>query len=292
MTANRDKAIWAVVEGDSFDLVEADKQTHKLPKVETNYRPNGKTGSTQYLYGDDALKTFTTAPGYQINLFASEKEFPNLANPVQMSFDNKGRLWVSTMPSYPHYQPGDPKPNDKIIILEDLNNDGKADKETIFAENLHLPTGFEISHDGVYVAQGIHLVHIQDKDGDDKADHMTTVMSGFDDHDTHHVISAFCADPSGAIYMGEGPFLHSNIETAYGPIRSSNGGFFRLTPQRSHLERSSRISIPNPWGTAFDSWGQIFFLYTSDPNMCWMVPMTAAVKYGDFSLPSKSLIEN
>lgn len=292
MTANRDKAIWAVVEGDSFDLVEADKQTHKLPKVETNYRPNGRTGSTQYLYGDDALKTFTTAPGYKISLFASEKEFPNLANPVQMSFDNKGRLWVSTMPSYPHYQPGDPKPNDKIIILEDLNNDGKADKETIFAENLHLPTGFEISHDGVYVAQGIHLVHIQDKDGDDKADHMTTVMSGFDDHDTHHVISAFCADPSGAIYMGEGTFLHSNIETAYGPIRSSNGGFFRLTPQRSHLERSSRISIPNPWGTAFDSWGQIFFLYTSDPNMCWMVPMTAAVKYGDFSLPSKSLIES
>ena len=74
----------------------------------------------------EAIKTFQLAPGYEINLFASEVEFPDLKKPVAMSFDPKGRLWVSTMPSYPQYSPGIPA-NDKILIFEDTNADGKAD---------------------------------------------------------------------------------------------------------------------------------------------------------------------
>ncbi|MFK7852273.1 MAG: PVC-type heme-binding CxxCH protein [Akkermansiaceae bacterium] len=291
MTAARDQAIWAAAQGKSFDLAAADAKTIDLPKVETNYRPSKKNGTTEYLYGAKALASFTTAPGYQVELFASEKEFPHLANPVQLSFDNKGRLWVATMPSYPHYKPGDAKPDDKLLILEDTDNDGKADKETIFADKLHLPTGFEISHDGVYVAQGNHLVLLKDTDGDDKADVREIVLSGFDDHDTHHVISAFCADPSGAIYMGEGTFLHSNVETAYGTIRSSNGGFFRFSPQRNHLERTARLSIPNPWGTAFNDYGQPFFLSTSDPDLLWMTPGSVNVDYGQFTPKPPSIID-
>jgi hypothetical protein len=154
MTANRDQAIWAAAQGKPFDLTAADAKTITLPEIKTNYRPSHKNGTTKYLYGAEALASFTTAPGYKINLFASEKEFPNLANPVQITFDNKGRLWVATMPTYPHWKPGEPKPNDKLLIYEDTNNDGKADKEIVFADKLHLPTGFEISHDGIYVAQG------------------------------------------------------------------------------------------------------------------------------------------
>ena len=292
MVSNRESAIWGILEKREFDLADADSRTHQLPTIETNYRPSGKNGSPQYKYGDEVLETMSVPSGYQIELFASEREFPNLANPVQMAFDNAGRLWVSTMPSYPHYQPGDPRPQDKILIYEDIDNDGKADREIVFAGDLHLPTGFEISHDGVYVAQGTRLIFLQDTDGDDRADVRETILSGFDDHDTHHVISAFCADPSGAIFMGEGTFLHSNVETAYGPVRSSNGGFFRFDPRRRHLERSARLSIPNPWGTAFDEWGQIFFLDTSDPNMRWMVPGTARVPYGSFSPNPPSLVEN
>lgn len=291
MVANRDQAIWAVAQGKSFDLAAADAKTTPLPKIETNYHPSRKNGTTEYLYGDKALASFTMAPGYKIDLFASEKEFPNLANPAQITFDNKGRLWVATMPTYPHWKPGDPKPNDMLLIYEDTDNDGKADKEIVFADKLHLPTGFEISHDGVYVAQGNHLVLLQDTDGDDKADVREIVLSGFDDHDTHHVISAFCADPSGAIYMGEGTFLHSHIETTYGPVRSSNGGFFRYSPQRNHLERSVRLSIPNPWGTAFDRWGQPFFLETSDPDFHWMVPASVKADYGQFTPKPPSIVE-
>ncbi|MDB4618163.1 dehydrogenase, partial [Akkermansiaceae bacterium] len=292
MTANRDQAIWAALAGKTFDLTAADAKTTPLPKVETNYKPSKKNGSTEYLYDDKAVASFTTAPGYKVELFASEKEFPHLANPVQLSFDNQGRLWIATMPSYPHYKPGDAKPSDKLLILEDTDNDGKADKETVFAEGLHLPTGFEIAHNGVYVAQGNHLIFLQDTDGDDKADVQEIVLSGFDDHDTHHVISAFCADPSGAIYMGEGTFLHSHVETAYGPVRSSNGGFFRYSPQRNRMERTSRISIPNPWGTAFDEYGQPFFLETSDPSLLWMTPCNVNVDYGQFTPKPPSIVED
>jgi mono/diheme cytochrome c family protein/glucose/arabinose dehydrogenase len=291
MCANRDQAIWAAAQGKPFDLAAADAKTEPLPEVKTNYRPSNKNGTTEYLYGDKAIASFTTAPGYKIELFASEEEFPDLANPVQLSFDNQGRLWVATMPTYPHYKPGDAKPSDKLLILEDTDNDGKADKETVFADGLHLPTGFEISHDGVYVAQGNHLILLKDPDGDDKADVREIVLSGFDDHDTHHVISAFCADPSGAIYMGEGTFLHSNIETAFGPVRSSNGGFFRYSPQRNHLERTARLSIPNPWGIAFDDFGQPFFLATSDPDLMWMTPGSINVDYGQFTPNPPSIVE-
>jgi len=128
-----------------------------------------------------------------------------------MSFDNKGRLWVACMPSYPHWKPGDPRPQDKLLIFEDTNNDGKADKQTVFYDKLHLSIGFEIATEGVYVSQADSLILLRDTDGDDKADSKEYLLSGFDDHDTHHAISAFTTDPSGAIYMGEGVFLHSNV---------------------------------------------------------------------------------
>ncbi len=280
----REQAVWAVAAGQKFDVAAADARTEVLPVI-GKVDPNIK-----YLSGEESLKTLTVPPGYKIELFADESKFPDLANPVQLSFDNKGRLWVATMPVYPHYRPGDPLPNDKLIILEDTDGDGRADKQTTFADKLHLPMGFELSHDGVYVAQGTSLLFLQDTDGDGQADVREIVMSGFDDHDTHHAISAFCADPSGAILMAEGTFLRSHIETAYGPVRSSNGGFFRYNPERRHLERTVRLSIPNPWGIAFDRWGEDFFSDTSDPPVRWMLQGSVQVPLGSFNPTPPNLL--
>jgi mono/diheme cytochrome c family protein/glucose/arabinose dehydrogenase len=277
MTDLRDQATWAMVSGKSFDLAAADKATHPLPPVDTNYN----NGTTEYKYGEEAEKTITTPEGYQAKLFASEKEFPNLANPMQISFDNKGRLWVATMPTYPHYRPGDPLPDDKLLIYEDTNGDGKADKETVFADKLHLPIGFEFVPGGVYISQEPHLVFLGDTDGDDKADVREVVLTGFDSHDTHHAISAYAADPSGAFMMCEGIFLHSNVETPYGPVRGVDGGFYRFCPQKTKLERTIQMGIPNPWGFAFDDWGQDFLIHTSGPTWNWALPVSLnPISYG------------
>ncbi|MGJ8642235.1 MAG: PVC-type heme-binding CxxCH protein [Luteolibacter sp.] len=280
MTEVRDKAIWAAASGKRFDLTLADSQTHKLPKVKTNYSPSKKNGDPDYKTGEESEKLIKTPEGYKVELFATEKDFPNLANPVQISFDDKGRLWVATMPTYPHYRPGDALPDDKLLIYEDTNGDGKADKETVFADGLHLPIGFEFAPGGVYVSLPPHLVWLPDADGDDKADSKEVVLTGFDPHDTHHAISAFCADPSGAFMMGEGVYLRTNVETPYGPVRGVDGGFYRFSPQKTKLERTTQNNIPNPWGYAFDEWGQDFYIHTSGTAWNWNLPVSMKAPYG------------
>lgn len=290
MTEARDQAVWHAANKKPFDLAAADRATPALAEIKTNYNAGTPDGKARYLYGEEAEKSFTLAEGYKIQMFASEKEFPNMANPVQISFDDKGRLWVAVMPSYPHYRAGDPRPDDKLLIYEDTNGDGRADKETVFADKLHLPTGFEFAAEGVYVAQQPHLMLLRDTDGDDRADSREVVLTGFDSHDTHHSAGAFCADASGAFMLAEGVFLHSNVETPYGPARGFNGGFFRFSPQRTHLERTAQVDIPNPWGVAFDDWGQDFFLHTSGPPMNWMLPSSIKPRYGERAPLTRDLI--
>ena len=272
MTALRDTLIHAVASGRKQDLTVDDSQTHVLPPVPTNYQPSVKNGTPSYLPGEEGVAALKVPEGYQVQLFASEKEFPNLANPMQLSFDNKGRLWVAVMPAYPAYRPGDALPNDKLLIYEDTDGDGKADKETVFADNLYLPIGFEFAPEGVYLSQEPNLVLLRDTDGDDKADRTEIILGGFDTHDTHHAISAYTADPSGAFMLCEGVFLHSNVETPYGPVRCVDGGFFRYSPQRGMLERTIQMNIPNPWGYVFDRWGQDFFIHTSGTPLNWSLP--------------------
>ena len=290
MTALRDTLIHDVAAGRKSDLVVDDSQTRKLPPVPTNYVPSHKNGSETYLYGDDAVKSLTVPEGYQVELFASEAEFPNLANPVQLSFDNRGRLWVATMPTYPAYRPGDALPDDRILIYEDTDGDGKADKETIFADHLHLPIGFELTPEGVYVSQEPNLVLLRDTNGDDQADSKEIILGGFDTHDTHHAVGAFTADPSGAIILCEGVFLHSNVETPYGPVRCVDGGFFRYSPQRGQLERTIQMTIPNPWGYVFDRWGQDFFLFSSSQSLNWSLPVQIKPTFGSKAPPTVDLI--
>ncbi|MCB1092064.1 MAG: c-type cytochrome, partial [Verrucomicrobiae bacterium] len=290
MTALRDDLIHRVAAGKTTDLTVDDSQTHALPPVPTNYAPSVKNGSEEYQYGEEAVKSLTVPEGYRVEMFASEKEFPNLANPMQMSFDNRGRLWVATMPDYPHYRPGDAKPNDKILIYEDTDGDGKADKETVFADHLHLPIGFEIAPEGVYVSQEPNLMLLRDRDGDDHSESREIVLGGFDTHDTHHAISAYTADPSGAFMMCEGIFLHSNIETPYGPVRCVDGGFYRYSPQRGMLERTIQMQIPNPWGFLFDRWGQDFFLHTSGTSVNWGLPVEVKSTFGSKTPSTPDLV--
>ena len=140
--------------------------------------------------------------------------------------------------------------------------------------------------------KAVVLFSFQDTDGDDQYDTKEVLLSGFDDHDTHHAIAAFCTDPSGAIYMAEGVFLHSNVETVYGPVRGTNGGeLFRTHPRQRKLTRYAQFRIPNPWGIAFDDFGQDFFLHTSGTSLSWMRAGAIKAVYGS-NLPAPNIIKS
>ena len=280
MAALRDALIHDVASGKTKSLVVDDSRTHALPEVPTNFKPGGAMGTGSYQDGKKAISEMKLPDGFKIELFASESEFPLLKNPVQMSFDNKGRLWVAVMPTYPHYRPGDAMPNDKLVIYEDTDHDGKADKETIFAEGLHLPIGFEIAPEGVYLSQEPNLCLLVDENKDDKADRLEILMHGFDTHDTHHAISAYSADASGAFYLLEGRFLHSQVETPYGPRRCNDGGVWRFDPKSFRLERYSQADYNNPWGVSFDEWEQCFISDASSGQNYWGLPVSAKMPYG------------
>ena len=295
MTAIRDAAIWDALKGQRKDLTAADAKTLVLPPVKTNYtrqkgfkpKGGGVINSKSYKPGSESQNDLTVAKGYEMKLFASEAEFPNLANPAQISFDNKGRLWVSVMPSYPHWRIGDAKPKDKLIIYEDTDGDGKADKETIFADDLHLPIGFELTPEGVLVSQTGSLVLLKDTDGDDRYDEKEILLSGFSTHDTHHNISAFTSDPSGGIIMCEGVFLFSNVETSRGTVRGTNGGFYRYDPKRRELIRYVQSGLPNPWGFVFDEYGRGFGQVAAD--YLWAKPGMVKPQY-NVAIPLPSII--
>lgn len=283
MARLRDAVIHEVAQGKRKTLKVDDSQTHQLPAVPTNFSANdkrGKMGSVTYKQAERAIQDLKMADGFKVELFASETQFPDLRNPVQMSFDNQGRLWVAVMPTYPHWKPGDPMPNDKLIILEDTDHDGLADKQTTFADGLHLPIGFEIAPEGVYVSEEPNLIRLVDTNGDDQADRKEILMHGFDTHDTHHAISAYCADASGAFYMGEGRFLHSQVETPYGPQRCNDGGVWRFDPRSFRLIRYAQTDVSNPWAVAFDYWEQCF-IGDGSPGKSWYgLPISAKMPYG------------
>ncbi|QDU38884.1 hypothetical protein Mal4_32160 [Maioricimonas rarisocia] len=250
MVENRDRRIWAVARGETVPAEIDDSNTGDLVEVQTNFKNEVYITPT-----DEALTTFSLPEGFEISLWASEVEFPNLENPVSFTFDSEGRMWVTTMGSYPMYLPGEPV-DDKVLILDDTNGDGQADRETIFARGLHIPTGIELGDGGAYVAQQPNLMFIRDTDGDDVADDYQLRLHGFDSADSHHAISAFEWGPGGALYFQEGTFHHSQTETPYGPERVKNAGVFRYEPRTEKLDIFVSYNFANPWGHIFDGWGQ------------------------------------
>jgi putative heme-binding domain-containing protein len=198
-------------------------------------------------------KALQVADGFEVNLFAAD---PLLAKPIQMSFDAAGRLWVACSESYPQIKPGQ-KANDKIIVLEDADGDGKADKTTVFADGLLIPTGLEPGDGGVYVGASTDLLHLSRPDGDKGPLRRRVVLSGFGTEDTHHMVHTLRWGHDGMLYFNQSIYIHSHIETPYGPRRLGGGGVWQFRPETQRLEVFAR-GWWNPWGHHFDRWGQSF----------------------------------
>jgi glucose/arabinose dehydrogenase/azurin len=207
------------------------------------------------LSSEESAANFAVADGFAVNLFASEKQFPDLQNPLQMRFDAKGRLWVNVIPSYPAFVPGT-KPNDKILIFTDKDGDGRADSQTVFASSINMSCGFTFHRDGVVVIEGTRALLLKDTDGDDKADVTEELFRGFDHHDSHHG-GMPTTDPFGHVFLSEGVFERTAIETPWGVARSDNATRYRanLDSRRVNIEWSG--GAPNPWKITFDDWGSV-----------------------------------
>lgn len=196
---------------------------------------------------------FVVPEGIEISLWAQE---PMIAKPVQMNWDAQGRLWVVSSTTYPQIKPGDGT-KDQIVVLEDTDHDGKADKSTVFAEGLHIPTAVIPGDGGVYVANSTEVLFLKDTNGDLKADERTIVLSGFGTEDTHHLLHTMRHTPEGLLSFLQSIYIHSHIETPHGVRRLMGGGVWEFRPETRRLEIVSK-GLVNPWGYEFDQWGQSF----------------------------------
>ena len=263
MTANRDPVIWAAAAGKTIEP----SDSNVPPPIEVISNVGGgskssskdKEGSVQYLSPEESVKQITVPDGYQINVFASEEMFPDLANPVQMQVDSKGRLWAACWNTYPKWEPLK-EMNDSLMILEDTDRDGVADQRKIFA-HVHNPLGFEFWGGGVLVTSGPDLLFLRDTDGDDVADERIVMLQGLGTSDTHHAANNLVYGPDGGIYWQSGIFLVHNHETPWKPnLNIGASGMYRFDP-RTFVITPHAGNSPNPHGTSFDYWG---YCYAND----------------------------
>jgi glucose/arabinose dehydrogenase/azurin len=252
LAAHRDQAVWAIARGG--DAPTGEPVLPPVTRVRTNKPGPNADESHVYLGGEAAMAKMTVHSGMKVNLFASEEQFPELINPVQMAWDTKGRLWVAVWPNYPERTP-DSKVGDSLLIFEDTNADGRADKVAHFLDDLNAPTGFQFYRDGVLVMQAPDFWFVRDTNGDDKADTMERVLMGMDSADSHHTANAICYDPGGALYLSDGVFHRTQVETAQGPVRNDDGAIYRFEPRTGRFETYVAYGFANPHGRVFDYWG-------------------------------------
>ncbi|MCB1230099.1 MAG: c-type cytochrome [Verrucomicrobiae bacterium] len=203
------------------------------------------------------LASFQLHEGFEINLFADESL--GIANPIAIHWDAKGRLWVLTTLAYAQLKPGE-RPDDKLFILEDTDGDGKADKASVFADGLDMPTGFALGYGGVFVGQSADLLFLKDIDDDGKADTREVMLTGFGFGDTHQNISNLNWDNDGRLYFCQGLHTYSRVETPWGIVRGDTAGFWRFDPRTLKLEPFGFPALvsQNPCGITVDKRGDLF----------------------------------
>ena len=257
MTANRDPKVWATALGSNFTV--DDSNVPAAVPVKSNIggksrsSNKSKEGNAIYSSPEETLKKLRVPEGFKVNLFAHEKMFPELVNPVQMSVDTKGRLWVAAWKTYPKWEPLK-EMSDRLLILPDEDRDGVADKAITFAK-IHNPTGFEFWNGGVLVGSAPDIWFLKDTDGDDVADVRVKMLGGIDSADTHHAMNNFQYGPDGGLYYQRGVFHVSNVETPWTtPHKSGASAMYRFNPRTFTFSQHAGNS-PNPHGISFDRWG-------------------------------------
>ena len=276
MAAVRDKVVWALAQG--RDARPDDSKTGEMfvPKTMLGTQPRKEPKELKYPTPEESIATMKVPEGFEVQLVASEREFPALANVNQLNVDNRGRIWVSCMVTYPQWKPGHPRPSDRLVILDDLDpKTGRAKKATVFTDKLICPTGFEFWNGGVIVVDEPRLIWLKDTDGDDKADLEVVLSDGWATDDTHHTIGAFEWSPGGLLHMLEGVSLSTAVETPWGPFRrSGKPGCYIFDPRTRGLRHFITPGYGNPWCYTFDQWRHGIVGDGTTPQQHWDTPLS------------------
>jgi putative membrane-bound dehydrogenase-like protein len=216
-------------------------------------KPEVVDGKPGPLSPADSMKHMHLPEGFRVELFASE---PDVVKPIAMTWDARGRLWVLESLDYPNdVRPLGATGRDRVKICEDTDGDGKADKFTIFAEGLNIPTSLLVTGAGMIVNVAPDIVLLQDTDGDDRADARKVLVTGFGRQDTHAVHANLHYGHDNWIYASVG---YSGGEvTAGGKTSRFRQGFFRFKPDGSAFEFLTGTTN-NTWGLGFNSDGDLF----------------------------------
>ena len=203
------------------------------------------------LSAQEATARMTVPEGFSVELVASE---PDIMNPVAMTFDDRGRIWITESFEYPRSASGPGR--DRVKILEDTNGDGRVDQVRVFAEGLNIPSGIAVGHGGVWVANAPDLLFLQDTDGDGRADKQEVVVTGFGRTDTHELPNSLTWGPDGYLYGLNGVFNHSHVRQNGKEFRFTCA-MFRIDPRTRRFELFAE-GTSNPWGIAWDPEGSAF----------------------------------
>ena len=241
---------------------------HQVPKMQDALTP------------EESLKLTQVPVDFEVKLFAAE---PDITNPIAMSWDEKGRLWVVESVDYPNtFLETDGAANDRIKICEDTNGDGKADKFTVFADKLNIPTSIVFANGGVVVAMAPYFVFLKDTNGDDKADVRENIMTGWDKNDTHFGPSNLQYGFDNKIWgvVGSG----FNGTTRDGKVLNFRTGVYHVNPDGTDFEFLANTSN-NTWGLGFSEDNNVFISTANNTHSAYY---SMPAKYMQRSLPAAS----
>ncbi len=262
----RNGIMWAVGDKASSELAAfkmADPKYFDGPVP--NYEKRNPAPKVQEsLTPEQSMSLMQVPVGFELQLFAAE---PDVVNPIYMNWDERGRLWVIETVDYPNEIKEDDKGDDRIKILEDTNGDGKADKFTIFADKLNIPTSFTFINGGVMVSAAPSFIFLKDTNGDDKADIRQNVITGWGKSDTHAQASNL---RYGLDNMLWGVVGYSGFKGLVGKDSLQFGmGVYRFTPDGKKLEFLSTTSN-NTWGLGFSEDFDVFISTANNTHTAFL----------------------
>ncbi len=209
----------------------------------------------------ESLKHYVTPEGFHLELFVSEPELQG--KPIAMNWDAAGRLWVCETVDYPNELQPPGQGRDRIRVCEDTDQDGRADKFTVFAEQLSIPTSIEFCQSGVIVQTGVETLYLRDNDGDGRADQREVLISGWTLGDTHGGVSNFQYGLDNHYWAMQG-YNTSKPKYAGGEHPGFRMGPFRFSTSRDVAHPTVtdvefiRSTTNNSWGLGTSEEGLIF----------------------------------